>query len=149
MQNLREALRLIGESEGLAVLRRSSVYETEPVGEVLDQPDFYNAVVELDCDLEPLALLDRCKAIEAQLGRDLAGPRHGPRPIDIDLLSVGDLQLSTDRLTLPHPQATSRRFVLEPLLEFDPVPTLPGVADLSAARSAIGNAERVSKVASL
>jgi 2-amino-4-hydroxy-6-hydroxymethyldihydropteridine diphosphokinase len=103
----------------------SSLYATEPVGEILDQPDFLNAAARIRTDLDPEGLLDVCKAIEIERGRMLGGQRHGPRPLDLDLLLLGDLELQTDRLTLPHPQVTSRRFVLEPLLELDADLTLP------------------------
>ena len=95
------------------------------MGEILDQPDFLNAAIRIRTELEPEALLDLCKAIEIEQGRMLGGQRHGPRPLDVDLLLLGDLELRTDRLTLPHPQVTSRRFVLEPLLELDPELSLP------------------------
>ena len=101
-------------AQGLEVEAISSTYETEPVGEVLDQPDFLNAVVRVRTTLGPEELLDLCKAIEVERGRVLGGRRHGPRPLDIDLLLVGDLELRSERLTLPHPQVTERRFVLEP-----------------------------------
>src|SRR4051795_458729 len=65
-------------------LASSSVYETEPVGEVLDQPEFLNACVEIETALGPEALLDACKAVEAALGCETGGVRHGPRPIDVD-----------------------------------------------------------------
>ncbi len=107
-------------AHGVAVLASSSTYDTDPVGEVLDQPAFLNACVRIETELAPEALLDACKAVEAQLGRDLeAGVRHGPRPIDVDVLLLGDEAYSSARLTLPHEQATSRRFVLIPLLELD------------------------------
>jgi 2-amino-4-hydroxy-6-hydroxymethyldihydropteridine diphosphokinase len=105
---------------GVAVLASSSVYDTEPVGEVLDQPEFLNAVVRVETALEPEALLDACKAVERELGRDLeGGVRHGPRPIDVDLLLLGDTAYRSERLSLPHEQVTARRFVLVPLLELD------------------------------
>ena len=75
-----------------------------------------------------------CKAIEVEQGRMLGGPRHGPRPLDVDLLLLGDLELRDRRLTLPHPQVTSRRFVLEPLLELDPELALPDGTRLARAR---------------
>ena len=119
----------------------SSVYETEPVGEILDQPDFLNAAVAIETELEPEELLDACKAIEVERGRMLGGPRHGPRPLDVDLLLLGDLELETERLTLPHPEVTARRFVLEPLLELDPELTLPdGTRGSSEALAALGDA---------
>jgi 2-amino-4-hydroxy-6-hydroxymethyldihydropteridine diphosphokinase len=125
----------------------SSLYETEPVGEILDQPDFLNAVVRIRTSLEPEELLDACKAIEADHGRDFHGPRHAPRPIDIDLLLLGDVVLSTDRLTLPHPEVTSRRFVLLPLLELDPDLRLPDGTELRSAVEALGPGQRAERVA--
>jgi 2-amino-4-hydroxy-6-hydroxymethyldihydropteridine diphosphokinase len=108
---------------GVRVTASSSVYDTDPVGEVLDQAAFLNACVRVETALAPEALLDACKAVEAERGRVLAGEpgyvRHGPRPLDVDLLLLGDLELATDRLRLPHPQVLARRFVLVPLLELD------------------------------
>jgi 2-amino-4-hydroxy-6-hydroxymethyldihydropteridine diphosphokinase len=124
----------------------SSLYETEPVGEILDQPDFLNAAVRIRTSLEPERLLDVCKAIEAEHGRAFGGPRHGPRPIDIDLLLLGDLQLSSERLTLPHPEVTARRFVLIPLLELDPDLRLPGGTRLSGALESLSEGARVERV---
>jgi 2-amino-4-hydroxy-6-hydroxymethyldihydropteridine diphosphokinase len=124
-------------AHGVAVEAVSSLYETEPVGEILDQPDFLNAAARIRTELEPEDLLDVCKAIEAELGREFGGPRHGPRPIDVDLLLLGDIQMSTERLTLPHREVTSRRFVLAPLLELDPELTLPDGTRLNAALAAL------------
>jgi 2-amino-4-hydroxy-6-hydroxymethyldihydropteridine diphosphokinase len=124
----------------------SSLYETEPVGEITDQPDFLNAAVRVRTALEPEALLDLSKAIEAEHGRVFGGPRHGPRPIDIDLLLLGEIEMSTPRLTLPHPEVTSRRFVLLPLLELDPAIRLPDGTSLQAALEALGEGKRVELV---
>ena len=112
-------------AHGVAVLRSSSVYETEPQGEILDQPDFLNAAVAIDTELAPEQLLDVRKEVERALGREQGKPRHSPRPIDVDLLLLGDLEYRSDRLTLPHAEVTSRRFVLEPLLQLDPELALP------------------------
>ena len=112
-------------AHGIQALGSSSVYETEPVGEVLDQPPFLNACLRIETALDPEALLDACKAVERQLGRLAGGVRHGPRPIDVDVLLLGNTSFSSDRLTLPHAEVTSRRFVLVPLLELDPDVTLP------------------------
>lgn len=102
-----------------SVLACSSTYDTDPVGEVLDQPSFLNACVSVECgELGAEAVLDACKQTERELGR-LDGARHGPRVIDIDLLLLGDLTHVGTRLTLPHAQVLSRRFVLIPLLELD------------------------------
>jgi 2-amino-4-hydroxy-6-hydroxymethyldihydropteridine diphosphokinase len=79
----------------------------------------------VESELEPEELLSVCKAIERELGREEGGPRHGPRPIDVDLLLLGDLERSTPALTLPHPELRTRRFVVEPLLELDPELSLP------------------------
>ena len=131
---------------GVEVDAVSSLYETEPVGEVLDQPDFLNAVARVRTGLCPEDLLEVCKAIEAERGRDFDAPRHSPRPVDLDLLLLGDLEVRTDRLTLPHPEVTSRRFVLEPLLELDPGLELPVGTRLRDALEARGEGERVERV---
>ena len=136
-------------AHGVVVEAVSSTYETEPVGEILDQPDFLNAAIRIETDLGPEQLLDLCKAIEAEHGRSFAGPRHGPRPIDIDLLLLGELELSTERLTLPHPEVTSRRFVLAPLLELDPELSLPDGTRLRAALEGLGPGQRVNRVGEL
>ena len=128
---------------GVEVEAISSAYETEPVGEVLDQPDFLNAAVRIRTELEPEALLEACKAIEVEQGRMLAAGRHSPRPLDIDLLLLGDLELSTERLTLPHPEVTSRRFVLAPLLELDADLSLPDGTRLTDALAALDPGQSV------
>lgn len=104
---------------GVRVLAASSVYETDPVGEVLDQPSFLNACLLVQTELEPLELLDAVKRLEVELGREAGGMRHGPRAIDIDVLLLGEVQLADERMTLPHEQVLSRRFVLVPALELD------------------------------
>ena len=109
------------------VLASSSVYETEPVGLVPDQRDFYNACLRIETALGPELLLDACKAVEQELGRAADGVRHGPRVIDVDLLLLGGLTYISERLSLPHAEVTSRRFVLVPLLELDPELALPSV----------------------
>jgi 2-amino-4-hydroxy-6-hydroxymethyldihydropteridine diphosphokinase len=146
--HLRAAIELLA-AHGVVVEAVSSAYETEPVGEILDQPDFLNAAARVRTELEPEALLDVCKAIEVEQGRMLAGPRHGPRPLDVDLLLFGDLELETERLTLPHPEVTARRFVLVPLLELDPELALPDGTRLADALATLGDRERVELVGSL
>ena len=140
--HLRAAIELLGARE-VEVEAVSSTYLTEPVGEVLDQPDFLNAAVRIRTALEPEELLDACKAVEAERGRSFEAPRHGPRPLDVDLLLLGDLELETERLKIPHDQVTSRRFVLAPLLELDPDLTLPDGTSLAAALASLGDGERV------
>jgi len=110
---------------GVELIACSSTYDTEPVGEVLDQPSFLNACVRGQTSLEPLELLDAVKQIERQLGRGRARVRQGPREIDIDVLMLGELELRHERMTLPHEQLLSRRFVLVPALELDFEQSLP------------------------
>lgn len=146
--HLRAAIEMLGE-RGVEVEAVSSGYETEPVGEVLDQSDFLNAAIRIRTELEPEDLLDACKQIEAERGRQLDALRHSPRPLDVDILLLGDLELSTDRLTLPHPEVTSRRFVLAPILELDPNLTLPDGTRLSDALSALGPGQRALRLGGL
>jgi 2-amino-4-hydroxy-6-hydroxymethyldihydropteridine diphosphokinase len=107
------------------------------MGEILDQPDFLNGAVRIRTELEPEELLDLCKQIEAEAGRDFDGPRHGPRPIDVDLLLLGDAPYASERLRLPHEQVTARRFVLIPLLELDFELATPDGARLSDCLAAL------------
>jgi 2-amino-4-hydroxy-6-hydroxymethyldihydropteridine diphosphokinase len=122
------------------------VYETEPVGLVLDQRTFYNACIQVETGLEVEALLDACKAVERELGRPEGGVRHGPRPIDVDVLLLGRREHASPRVTVPHPEARSRRFVLVPLLELDPELTLPDGSRLSEALDAIGDGQEVWRI---
>jgi 2-amino-4-hydroxy-6-hydroxymethyldihydropteridine diphosphokinase len=115
---LQAAVRALA-SIGVLVEASSSTYDTDPVGEVLDQPSFLNACVRVRTELEPIALLDAVKRLERELGRGRDGARHGPRAIDIDILLLGDLQVHDERMSLPHRQLLSRRFVLIPALELD------------------------------
>jgi 2-amino-4-hydroxy-6-hydroxymethyldihydropteridine diphosphokinase len=124
LANLRAARDALGR-HGVEVLESSSVYETAPQGEVTDQADFLNACLRVRTGLGPEELLDASKAVERELGRTPGGVRHGPRRIDVDVLLLGDLEFHSERLTLPHREVRSRRFVLEPLLELDPELALP------------------------
>jgi 2-amino-4-hydroxy-6-hydroxymethyldihydropteridine diphosphokinase len=146
--NLARALELLSD-HGVLVEAVSSLYETEPVGEILDQPDFLNMVARVRTALEPLDLLDTCKVVEAELGRAFGGPRHGPRPIDVDLLMLGDIELEHERLTLPHAEVTTRRFVLEPLLELEPGLALPDGTRLADCLEVLGERQRVDRVGEL
>ena len=146
--HLRAAVELL-EEQGIGVEAVSSAYETEPVGGILEQPDFLNAAVRISTELEPERLLDVCKAIEVERGRMFGGPRHGPRPLDLDLLLLGRHELESERLTLPHPQVTARRFVLVPLLELDPKLALPDGTRLSEALARLGRGERVERIGKL
>jgi 2-amino-4-hydroxy-6-hydroxymethyldihydropteridine diphosphokinase len=124
LANLRAAREALAR-HGVEVVASSSVYETAPQGEVTDQPDFLNACLRIRTGLDAEGLLDACKRVEHELGRAPGGVRHGRRPIDVDVLLLGDLEHHSERLTLPHAEVTNRRFVLEPLLELDPALRLP------------------------
>jgi 2-amino-4-hydroxy-6-hydroxymethyldihydropteridine diphosphokinase len=132
-------------AHGVRVLASSSTYETEPVGEILDQPDFLNACLRVETAHGPEQLLDACKAVERELGREPAGRRHAPRPIDVDVLLLGDVEHRSERMTLPHPEVTSRRFVLVPLLELDPELTLPNGTRLADALAPLDPGVRVNR----
>ncbi len=103
------------EGLGVEVVRRSSVYETEPLG-IVDQPDFLNLAVEVETELDPRSLMESCLQVEQSLGRR-RGEKNGPRNIDIDMLYYGDRVTSSPSLTLPHPRIADRAFALKPLAE--------------------------------
>lgn len=127
LATMREALRRIDASRGLAVLRVSSVWETAAVGP--PQPDYLNAVIEIDACKAPRAHLERLHAVERELGRvRTPGERWGPRTIDLDLLWQGGLELHGSGLELPHPRIAERAFVLAPLAELAPSLRLGGRA---------------------
>ncbi|MDH4182619.1 MAG: 2-amino-4-hydroxy-6-hydroxymethyldihydropteridine diphosphokinase [Nitrospinota bacterium] len=121
MKAINEVLTL----EGAREIGRGRLYRTEPQGR-LDQPWFVNTALALWLELEPLEALKRLKKIEAGLGRT-PGERWGPREIDIDIIFYGDLVMTTDELTIPHPRAAQRRFALAPLLDIDPGLIHPGL----------------------
>jgi 2-amino-4-hydroxy-6-hydroxymethyldihydropteridine diphosphokinase len=115
--NLREAVRRL-DSDGIRITRRSSLYESAPQ-DLLDQPWFVNAVVEIETSLFPMQLLAHAREIERQMGRQRVTPK-GPRNIDIDILFYGRSVIATPQLEVPHPRIARRRFVLEPLAEIAP-----------------------------
>ncbi|MDO8691827.1 MAG: 2-amino-4-hydroxy-6-hydroxymethyldihydropteridine diphosphokinase [Dehalococcoidia bacterium] len=114
--NIRAALARLGAV--MVVEKVSSFYETDPIG-YLDQPSFINIVCLVSAELSPLGILDLAKTIEEQMGRK-PNFRNGPRLIDVDILSYGDLVLDTEELTIPHPRLSERSFVLVPLSEISP-----------------------------
>ncbi len=116
-QNIINAITILGQQDGIDVIRHSSIYLTEPIG-VTYQPEFYNCVVEIKTTHDPHTLLRIIKEIEASLGRE-PGTHLLPRPIDIDILLYGGLELDSLDLRIPHSRLTVRAFVLVPLLELD------------------------------
>lgn len=115
---LQEAVGRLNALDNSRVLLLSSLYETKAWGKT-DQDDFYNIVLLMETDLDPLALLDATQAIEKDLGR-LRHEHWGPRTLDIDLLLYNEITMDEPRLRLPHPYMHQRRFVLEPLMEIAP-----------------------------
>jgi 2-amino-4-hydroxy-6-hydroxymethyldihydropteridine diphosphokinase len=113
--NVRRAIEVLGIAADTRVIATSSLYRTAPVGR-LDQPDFVNAVVELETRLDPGALLDKLLSIEKEFGRERSTP-NAPRILDLDLLIYDDQYCETEHLTLPHPRMSERAFVLVPLVE--------------------------------
>ena len=123
-RQLRIALKELNSLPKTRMTATSGLYRSAPLG-YLDQPEFLNAVVELDTELPPEALLDNLQQIEKAHGRErpFAG---APRTLDLDLLLYGDAALATPRLTVPHPRMHERAFVLKPLAEIAPQATIPG-----------------------
>jgi 2-amino-4-hydroxy-6-hydroxymethyldihydropteridine diphosphokinase len=120
VSSLERALAALTEA-GVQVVRRSGLYETEPV-ELENQPWFLNCVVEVETELMPLALLRLTQRIERELGRRREGGTKAPapRPIDIDIVLFGSSVVRLPELTIPHPRMPERRFVLQPLREIAP-----------------------------
>ena len=109
----------------------SRLYRNPPMGPA-DQPDYVNAVAELDTALPPQTLLAALQGLEADAGRDRNGRRWGARPLDLDLLVYGDREIEEAALTVPHPGLASRAFVLHPLAEIAPALSVPGLGTASA-----------------
>lgn len=128
---LSAAVAALGAYEGLDVVRTSPVYETTAVGPA--QPDFLNAVAELDSVLLPQALLQVFKQVERDVGRSPSDP-WGPREIDIDLLLYGSERIDEPDLRVPHLQLVKRAFVLVPLADIAPDVEVPGVGTVAALR---------------
>ena len=118
------------------VVARSSIYETEPVGGP-EQPWFLNQVIAVDTTLDPIALWERCAAVEIALGRARTGEqRWGPRTIDVDVLLYDELTLAHPDLEVPHPRMHERAFVLVPLAELAPGLQIPGHGSVESCVSA-------------
>lgn len=132
---LQAAVEMLAEAPIVEVVAVSPVYETAPVGGPAGQNPYLNAVIVVDTTLSAPALLERCLAVERAYGRRRT-VRWGARTLDIDLIAYGDETRTADELTLPHPRAHERPFVLVPWLSVDADAALPGVgriADLPGA----------------
>ncbi len=131
VENLQRAVDLLRE-RAVRVLRSSRVYETEPVGGP-EQPDYLNAVIEVDMDGTAYDLLDASMTVENEMGR-VRTERWGPRIVDLDVLTFGDEEIDEADLQVPHPRMHERGFVLVPLLELDADPKLPGGRSIATLR---------------
>ncbi|NBS15932.1 MAG: 2-amino-4-hydroxy-6-hydroxymethyldihydropteridine diphosphokinase [Gammaproteobacteria bacterium] len=130
-QHLLEARHEIASLHGVEALAFSPLYRSAPMGP-RDQPDYINAVMAIETQLPPLELLDSLQAIEAAHGRVRQGERWGPRTLDLDLLVYGDREIQSERLTVPHPGISLRRFVLLPLHDIEPHLEIPGLGSLES-----------------
>jgi 2-amino-4-hydroxy-6-hydroxymethyldihydropteridine diphosphokinase len=129
---LDRAIAAFCDGSAVRLLARSSDYRTPPVG-VTEQPPFINCAVVAATELPPAALLARAQSVEAQFGRDRSKEQHwGPRTLDIDIIAYDDLAMTTAELTLPHPRALERAFVLAPLAELMPERRISGVRIMDA-----------------
>ena len=136
---IRRALQALAAMPGTRLVRWSSLYRNPPAG-YLDQPEFVNAVAEIETRLAPRDLLEQLLAIECAHGRVREFP-NGPRTLDLDILLYGERAVREPKLTIPHPRMLERAFVLVPLAEIAPKTVLPGgarVADLAAKLDASG-----------
>jgi 2-amino-4-hydroxy-6-hydroxymethyldihydropteridine diphosphokinase len=123
-----QVTRAFAELDGLPhsrLVARSSLYRSAPLGHT-EQPDFVNAVAQLETGMPAERLLDELQALESRHGRQRSFA-NAPRTLDLDLLLFEKLQVKTERLTLPHPRMHERAFVLEPLLEIAPRASIPGI----------------------
>lgn len=127
---VRDAFEALDELPATRVVKRSSLYRSEPQG-YRNQPDFVNAVAELDTGSDAATLLAGLQAIERGAGRERSF-RNAPRTLDLDLLLYGDERIDRPGLTVPHPRMQERAFVLVPLLEIAPDIAIPGVGPARA-----------------
>jgi 2-amino-4-hydroxy-6-hydroxymethyldihydropteridine diphosphokinase len=136
LANLQGGVRTLLADPGLTLAALSPVYATAPVGGP-PQPDYLNAVLVADTTLTPVELLARCHATEAAFQRTRT-ETWGPRTLDVDVIVYGDEVSDDPRLTLPHPRARERAFVLAPWLDADPQAELPGQGRVAELLTAVG-----------
>ncbi|RSS83516.1 2-amino-4-hydroxy-6-hydroxymethyldihydropteridine diphosphokinase [Streptomyces sp. WAC06614] len=140
LETLQGAVDALGDTPGLRVKAVSPVYETEPWGvEPGSQPSYLNAVVIIKTTLPPSSLLERAHAVEEAFDR-VRDERWGPRTIDVDIITYADTVSADPVLTLPHPRAHERAFVLAPWLDVDPAAELPGHGPVAPLLTALGQA---------
>jgi 2-amino-4-hydroxy-6-hydroxymethyldihydropteridine diphosphokinase len=137
----------VRELEAFGRVRVSSLWASAPVGPIVHQPWFLNAVAALDTELAPRPLLQALLAIEARAGRDRAQETpKGPRPLDLDLLLYDDVVLAEPELVLPHPRLHERAFAMTPLAELAPDAVIPGKGRVADLLAVIGDSQPLTNV---
>ena len=131
MNNLQGAVNALADTPEVWLTAVSPVYETAPVDAPEGSKDFLNVIVLLDTTLSARTLLERALAIESAYGRERSTQRNAPRTLDVDLIVLGDRRADEDDLTLPHPRAAERAFVLVPWLDLEPDAEIPGVGPVA------------------
>ena len=138
LAKLQGALDTLADTPDVWVTEVSPVYETEPVDAPEGSPEFLNAVVLLDTTLPARVLLERALAIETAFGRKSSEVPNAPRPVDVDVIVVGDRRSDDEMLRLPHPRAHERAFVLAPWADVDPEAELLGAGPVKALLETVG-----------
>lgn len=139
LHNIRSALEEL-EKAGIKVVKASSVYETRPHEVDAPQENYYNLAAEIEWSGTPHGLLEACWKVESLLGRQRPY-RHAPRTIDVDILVLGDLHISSDELRIPHPRMEMRPFVIYPLSEIAPDIVLPSGRGIIEVKNALPDDE--------
>lgn len=140
LQKLQGGLDSLADTPEVWVTEVSPVYETLPVDSPEDAESFLNVVVLVDTTLPSHRLLDRALAIESAFGRQRTDVPNAPRPLDVDLIVVGDRRADDEALTLPHPRAHERAFVLAPWVDVEPDATIPGAGPIGELLEKVGRA---------
>ena len=138
LAKLQGGLDSLADTPDVEVTEVSPVYETEPVDAPEGSEHFLNVVVLLDTTLPSHMLLDRALAIESAFGRERGEVPNAPRSLDVDLIVVGERRINDETLTLPHPRAHQRAFVLVPWSDIEPDAKIPGVGDVKELLEKVG-----------
>jgi 2-amino-4-hydroxy-6-hydroxymethyldihydropteridine diphosphokinase len=128
LQNLKSACEDLEKHEEIEIIAKSKIYETEPVGVSEKYKDalYYNAFIVIETAMMPASLLQIAKEMELKYGRDLSPEKNSPRPLDIDIIYVGNLTFNTKKVKVPHDRWNERRFVVKPLVDVRPDIIIPG-----------------------
>ena len=128
-EQIYKAINSIDAVDDLSVTHISTLYKTKPIGKI-DQPDFINAVIEVEGDISPENLHAALQDIETKAGR-IRKELNEPRTLDLDILLIDDLIMKTKKLTVPHPRMHQRQFVIVPLFEINPKLNIPGIGPIN------------------